>query len=70
MPAPHLPEFRQRGVQLAREGTTTGARWCAGWLLARDGSGASRQALARALKSEPVVENVRAFGLMLNGQDL
>lgn len=46
----------------------SGARWCAGWLLARDGSLESRQALARALRSEPVIENVRAFGLMLNGE--
>jgi transcriptional regulator with XRE-family HTH domain len=47
----------------------SGARWCAGWLLARDGSHESRQALAQALRSEPVIENVRAFGLMLNGEN-
>jgi hypothetical protein len=46
----------------------SGARWCAGWLLARDGSAESKQALARALRSEPVIENVRALGLMLNGE--
>jgi hypothetical protein len=47
----------------------SGARWCAGWLLARDGSDESRQALTQALRSEPVIENVRAFGLMLNGEN-
>jgi transcriptional regulator with XRE-family HTH domain len=46
----------------------SGARWCAGWLLAQDGSPASRQALARALRSEPVAENIRTFGLLLNGE--
>ena len=48
----------------------SGARWCAGWLLAQDGSPAARQALARGLRSEPVVENVRTFGLLLNGERL
>jgi transcriptional regulator with XRE-family HTH domain len=47
----------------------SGARWCAAWLLARDGSAASRQALAQALRTEPVTENVRAFGLLLNGEN-
>jgi hypothetical protein len=47
----------------------SGARWCAGWLLARDGSAAARQALAQALRNEPVTENVRAFGLLLNGEN-
>jgi len=47
----------------------SGARWCAGWLLARDGSASSRKALAAALRNEPVTENVRTFGLLLNGED-
>lgn len=47
----------------------SGARWCAAWLLARDGSAASRQALARALRTEPVTENVRAIGLLLTGEN-
>ena len=47
----------------------SGARWCAGWLLARDGSPASRKALATALRNEPVTENVRTFGLLLNGEN-
>ena len=46
----------------------SGARWCAGWLLARDGSPAARAALGRALRSEPVTENIRTFGLLLNGE--
>ena len=47
----------------------SGARWCAGWLLARDGSASSRQALTAALRHEPVTENVRTFGLLLNGEN-
>jgi len=47
----------------------SGARWCAGWLLARDGSARSRQALTAALRNEPVTENVRSFGLLLNGEN-
>jgi transcriptional regulator with XRE-family HTH domain len=47
----------------------SGARWCAGWLLAHDGSPASRKALATALRNEPVTENVRTFGLLLNGEN-
>ena len=47
----------------------SGARWCAGWLLAREGNPASRKALAAALRNEPVTENVRTFGLLLNGED-
>ena len=47
----------------------SGARWCAGWLLAQDGSPAARQALTRALRSDPVTENVRTFGLLLNGEN-
>ena len=47
----------------------SGARWCAGWLLAQDGSPAARQALTRALRAEPVTENVRTFGLLLNGEN-
>jgi transcriptional regulator with XRE-family HTH domain len=48
----------------------SGARWCAGWLLAQDGSPAARAALGRALRSEPVTENIRTFGLLLNGEHL
>ena len=47
----------------------SGARWCAAWLLARDSSAASRQALARALRTEPVAENVRTIGLLLTGEN-
>lgn len=47
----------------------SGARWCAAWLLARDDSAAARQALARALRTEPVTENVRAIGLLLTGEN-
>ncbi len=47
----------------------SGARWCAGWLLARDGSPSPRKALAAALRNEPVTENVRTFGLLLNGEN-
>jgi hypothetical protein len=47
----------------------SGARWCAAWLLARDGSAASRQALGRALRTEPVTENVRTIGLLLIGEN-
>jgi hypothetical protein len=47
----------------------SGARWCAAWLLARDGSAASKLALARALRTEPVTENVRTIGLLLTGEN-
>jgi len=47
----------------------SGARWCAGWLLAREGNPASRKALAAALRNEPVAENIRSFGLLLNGEN-
>jgi transcriptional regulator with XRE-family HTH domain len=47
----------------------SGARWCAGWMLARDGSAGSRRALTAALRNEPVTENVRTFGLLLNGEN-
>jgi hypothetical protein len=47
----------------------SGARWCAAWLLARDGSAAARQALAQALPNKPVTENIRAFGPLLNGEN-
>ena len=47
----------------------SGARWCAGWLLAQDGSPDARAALTRALRNEPVTENVRTFGLLLNGEN-
>jgi transcriptional regulator with XRE-family HTH domain len=47
----------------------SGARWCAGWLLAQDGSHEAKLALTRALRSEPVLDNVRSFGLLLNGEN-
>jgi hypothetical protein len=47
----------------------SGARWCAAWLLARDGSAASRRALMRALRTEHVAENVRTIGLLLTGEN-
>ncbi|MGH3846316.1 MAG: hypothetical protein ACRDS0_33590, partial [Pseudonocardiaceae bacterium] len=47
----------------------SGARWCAAWLIARDGSAASREALARALRTEPLAENVRTIGLLLTGEN-
>jgi hypothetical protein len=46
-----------------------GARWCSAWLLGRDGSHAARLALARALRIEPVTENLRTIGMILNGDD-
>lgn len=46
-----------------------GARWCAAWLLGKDGSPAARSALTAALHREPVRENVRAIGLILSGVD-
>lgn len=50
-------------------GRDSGARWCAAWLLGQDGSPAARAALTAALRHDPVRENVRAIGLMLNGAD-
>ena len=47
----------------------SGARWCAGWLLAQDGGHEAKLALTRALRSEPVAENIRTFGLLLNGEN-
>jgi PPOX class probable F420-dependent enzyme len=47
----------------------SGARWCAAWLLAQESSAAARQALARALRAEPVTENVRTIGLLLTGEN-
>ena len=47
----------------------SGARWCAGWLLAQDGSAAARQALAQALRTDSVTENVRSFGQLLIGEN-
>jgi hypothetical protein len=46
-----------------------GARWCSAWLLGRDGSPGAARALARALRTEPVTENVRTIALILNGDD-
>jgi hypothetical protein len=46
-----------------------GARWCSARLLGRDGSHAARLALARALRIEPVTENLRTIGMILNGDD-
>jgi hypothetical protein len=62
------PDTKQLAAE-ALNPADSGARWCAGWLLAREGSTTSRQALAQALRSEPVTENVRAFGLLLNGEN-
>lgn len=59
---------RTQLIAEVRNPADSGARWCAGWLLARDGSAESRHALTQALRSDPVIENVRAFGLMLNGE--
>jgi hypothetical protein len=66
----------------ARVGTTTrrlaaelvnpadaGARWCSALLLSRDSTPATRLALARALRTEPVSENIRTIGMILNGDD-
>lgn len=47
----------------------SGARWCAGYLLSKDGSPQARAALAAALHTEPVRENVRAYAIALNGAD-
>lgn len=46
-----------------------GARWCAARLLGQDGSPAARDALATALRRDPVRENVRTIGLILSGVD-
>lgn len=46
-----------------------GARWCAAWLLGQDGSPAARAVLLQALRRDPVLENVRTIGLMLNGEN-
>jgi transcriptional regulator with XRE-family HTH domain len=46
-----------------------GARWCSAWLLGRDGSPAAGRALARALRTELVTENLRTIALILNGDD-
>ncbi len=40
-----------------------GARWCSARLLRDDVEG--RQAIARAIRKEPVKENIRSFALML-----
>lgn len=46
-----------------------GARWCSAYLLGQDGRPAARRALVAALRVEPVRENVRSIGLVLNGAD-
>lgn len=46
-----------------------GARWCAAYLLGRDGSPAATRTLRRALAAEPVRENIRTIGMVLNGVD-
>ena len=46
-----------------------GARWCSAWLLGQQESPAARYALSRALRTEPVTENIRTIGLLLNGDD-
>jgi hypothetical protein len=45
----------------------SGARWCAAWMLGKKGKPAARDALTVALRRDPVLENVRAIGLILNG---
>lgn len=47
----------------------SGARWVSAFLLGRDGGPAATRALQNALRREPVRENVRAIGLILNGVD-
>lgn len=59
---------RQLTAELASP-ADAGARWCSAWLLGRDGSPAARTALARALRTEPVTENVRTIAMILNGDD-
>lgn len=44
-----------------------GARWCAAWMLGKKGDPVARDALTVALRRDPVLENVRAIGLLLNG---
>lgn len=59
-------------ARLATEVTNphdSGARWCSAWLLGRGGSHAARSSLTRALRHEPVRENLRTIGLLLNGED-
>ena len=46
-----------------------GARWCSAWLLGQDGSPVAARALARALRTERVTENIRTIALILNGDD-
>lgn len=67
----YLKAVRARaGTHLAaevRNPQNAGARWCAAWLLGRDGRPHARRVLASALRSEPVLENVRTIGMILNG---
>ena len=46
-----------------------GARWCSAWLLGQDSSPVAARALARALRTERVTENIRTIALILNGDD-
>ncbi len=46
-----------------------GARWCAARMLAQRGGRRADAAMLRALRVEPVRENVRAYALLLNGDD-
>ncbi|MER5647992.1 hypothetical protein [Streptosporangium sp. NPDC002524] len=46
-----------------------GARWCSAMLLRDAPSKVTTSALLAALRSEPVSENIRTIGLILNGVD-
>ncbi|GAA1015514.1 hypothetical protein Aple_050440 [Acrocarpospora pleiomorpha] len=46
-----------------------GARWCSAMLLREAETQASRSALRAALRSEPIPENIRTIGMILNGVD-
>jgi transcriptional regulator with XRE-family HTH domain len=59
---------RRLAVELGNP-ADAGARWCSAWLLGQDGTPAARLALAGALRTEPVTENLRTIGMILNGDD-
>ena len=59
---------RQLAAELANP-ADAGARWCSAWLLGQDGSPGAARALARALRTERVTENIRTIALILNGDD-
>jgi transcriptional regulator with XRE-family HTH domain len=46
-----------------------GARWCSAWLLGQDGSPVAARALALALRTERLTENIRTIAMILNGDD-